>query len=258
MTTIRILQNDTSDDISLSSMTADTMTSDYIPDVSKHFDNNDNDDVRSITGSVAAAVHHLESKELRHLLRERKEMIFEIERCHSLIDSFELKNKLLIDDHKYVEKQYDLCLMERRNRAMESLIEDLNLKIVQFQERESLLDSTSIDNVAKIQLSKIDAELTPDQKRNQRLTMQLDAISSELKTGKKLSKISFDQLNDLKILMEAQKVEATGADDTNAQLEKIFDMTTGKETVEIALISQEASIEHLESAFKAAKVSQKK
>jgi hypothetical protein len=253
MTTVTILQNDASDDISPISL-----SSDYIPEASKYFDNDEKDDVRSTTGSVAVAVHHLESKELRHLLRERKEMLFEIERCHSLIDSLELKNELLIEDHEYVEKQYALCLMERRKRAMESLIEDLKLKIVQLQKQENLLDRTRIANVAKIQLSEIGVKLTPDQKQNQRLTMQLDAISSELKTGKKVSKRSFEQLNELKILMKAQKVEATGADNTNMHLEKMLQMMAGREKVEVVLNSQKASIEQLESAFKAAKVSQQK
>lgn len=234
MNTVTLLQNDFSDDSS----------SDCILEVSKQRDNEDNDDARSITGSVAGAVHYLESKELRHLIKERKKMIFEIERCHPLIDSLELKNKLLTEDHEYVKKKYALCLMERKQRVMKSLIEDLKLKII------PLLDYF-MTNGAKTQLSEINIELAPNQGQNQRLTTHLDTISSGLKTDKKLSKI-------LRELIKAQRVEADGSDYMNVQLEKMLQISTGRETVEFVVNCQKDSIEQIESTFKAANASLQK
>jgi hypothetical protein len=52
MNTVTLLQNDSSEWLDHGVYTR----------VSKHLDNEDNDGARSITGSVAAAVHYLESK----------------------------------------------------------------------------------------------------------------------------------------------------------------------------------------------------
>jgi hypothetical protein len=65
-------------------------------------------------------------------------------------------------------------------------------------------------------------------------------------------------LNELKNLIKAQRVEADGSDYTNVQLEKMLQISTGRETVEFVLNCQKVPIEQIESTFKAANASPQK
>jgi hypothetical protein len=205
------------------------------------------------TGSVAAVVNSIETKELKRLLEGKKKMMYELERYHSLIDSLELKNKLLTEDHE-LKKKYALVLMEEKQREMEYLIVDLKLEVVQLQEGKSF--GESVTDPAKDQLSQIIMKQTSNQKQP---TSQLEGICLDLKISNEVSKTLREQLEELKILFEVQSVKFNFANDMNMQLGNMLNqMTASKEIVEVALASQQALTKQVEAAFEAEKANQQK
>jgi hypothetical protein len=64
--------------------------------------------------SVTAAVHSLQTKELQHIKKAKKKMIFDLERFQAQIESLEINNKILIEEKESSEIQYKI-LPEEKN-----------------------------------------------------------------------------------------------------------------------------------------------
>eukprot|EP00596_Hydrurales_sp_CCMP1899_P005090 CAMPEP_0119052610 /NCGR_PEP_ID=MMETSP1177-20130426/73855_1 /TAXON_ID=2985 /ORGANISM="Ochromonas sp, Strain CCMP1899" /LENGTH=750 /DNA_ID=CAMNT_0007032241 /DNA_START=671 /DNA_END=2923 /DNA_ORIENTATION=+ len=180
--------------------------------------------------SVTAAVHSLQTKELQHIKKEKKKMIFDLERFQAQIEALEIKNRILIEEKESSEIQYKiLCeekdchimdgtkklevqmqVMEGNKRDMESIIEELRSQVAQFQDRELQTQTSEALLVERVDKGLLSEEVQVYKDALNASYIDIENLKKEFTAVSRLHAIVAGDSESMLMEMEVSKDELVG------------------------------------------------